>query len=257
MLHYLLLALLVSLAINCTLFLFAYRLKTDKLTDASYALTFITLSVASFCLHQVSFSKLIYLLMITIWALRLGGFLLIRIWKTGTDRRFDDMRGKFWRLGKFWVLQALSVWIILLPALLLFFNSSVRLTAVSLVGTIIWLAGLGIEALADWQKYQFSNNPRNKGAWIETGIWKFSRHPNYLGEILVWIGVYLAVASSLSAGQLAVGILSPLFIMILLLFVSGIPLLEKSAQQRWGDNPRYQAYKKRTSILLLLPQKKS
>ncbi len=116
-----------------------------------------------------------------------------------------------------------------------------------------WTVGLIIETIADVQKIQFKNNPANKGKWIESGIWRYSRHPNYFGEIVVWIGVYIVAATSLPFVQAAIGLISPLFIIVLLLFVSGIPILEKSADKRWGNDPAYKKYKKRTSLLIPLP----
>lgn len=244
----------VSLLLNIVLFLIAFRFQTDRLTDASYAITFITLACYGL-LAGADTAKVVLVCMITLWALRLGGFLLYRIWHTGVDHRFDEVRNNFFSFAKFWVAQGISVWVILLPALMALLSDSMTFTAVSFAGVLIWATGLLIEATADWQKYQFSQKPTNKNKWIETGIWRYSRHPNYFGEILVWIGVYLFVVSSLTPLQALIGLVSPLFIMCLLLFVSGIPILEKSADKRWGDNKKYREYKQQTSILLPLPRK--
>ncbi len=97
---------------------------------------------------------------------------------------------------------------------------------------------------------------KNKGTWIDTGIWRYSRHPNYFGEILVWIGLYIYAVPVLALPANLVALISPLLIMCLLLFVSGIPLLEKSANERWVNIPAYQRYKRRTSILVPLPLKR-
>lgn len=252
----LLIALGASLFLNIVLFLIAFKFQTDKLTDASYAITFIVL--ACFGLFSgADVAKIVLVCMVTLWALRLGGFLLFRIWRTGVDHRFDGMRDNFFAFAKFWVAQGISVWVILLPALMALFSDTMVFTTLSFIGVIIWGAGLLTEAIADWQKYQFTQNPANKNKWIEIGIWRYSRHPNYFGEILVWIGVYLFVFSSLTPLQAVIGLASPLFIIILLLFVSGIPILEKSADKRWGKNKKYQEYKKQTSILVPLPRKSS
>lgn len=252
----LLLAMLgVSLAINIAMFLVAYKYKTDKLTDISYAVTFVVLAVVALFIGQSDFMKYVLVAMISVWACRLGGFLLIRVWRTGRDSRFDDMRDDFVKFGRFWVAQAVSVWAILLPSIFVLTGGAMQFGAVAIAGFVIWMVGLMCEATADWQKYRFSQDPANKNKWIATGIWRYSRHPNYFGEIMVWVGVYLFVFASLEGWMLWVGLVSPLFIASLLLFVSGIPILEKSADQRWGNDPKYQAYKRRTSILVPMPPK--
>jgi len=124
-----------------------------------------------------------------------------------------------------------------------------------IVGVVLWLIGLVVEAVADWQKFQFIQNKKNKDKWIQSGIWKYSRHPNYFGEIMVWFGVYVFVVSGLTGSEQLFAMASPLFITFLLLFVSGVPLLEKSADAKWGKEPAYKKYKKSTSILLPLPPK--
>lgn len=241
--------LLISLGINFLMFLPAFYFKTDKLTDISYAATFIAIALFMVFNTEITFGKTILLLMIITWAVRLGGYLLMRIRKIGRDKRFDDMRESFLRFGRFWVLQAVSVWVIMISSTL-FFANTLNLTTLSLVGFIVWLAGLLIEGFADYQKFKFSNNPNNKGKWIEEGLWKYSRHPNYLGEIMVWVGVYLFAYPSLSGMEILVGLASPVFIIVLLLFVSGIPILEKSSDKKWGDRKDYQDYKKRVGVLL-------
>lgn len=244
-----LLYLFVALVINLVLFLIAYRKQTDKLTDITYSFTFIFLLVISFFLHSFSLVKVVLLLMVVIWALRLGGFLWIRINRMGTDERFDEMRTDFWSFGKFWLLQGFSVFVISIPSLFFMRSSFEEVSAVTIIGFFIWLTGFALETIADFQKFQFKSNPQNKGKWISSGLYQYMRHPNYLGELLVWYGIYLFVLPALTNIQLLVGLLSPLFITILLLFVSGIPLLEKSAQKKWGSDEAYLAYKNKTGKL--------
>ncbi len=254
MLTFLLSALLISLGINGLLFLIAYRFQSDKLTDASYALSFLALVAYSFSQSQLNSYVLIGLILVTVWALRIGGFLLYRVVKTGKDRRFDGLRENFWKIGKFWLAQAMAVWVLMIPIMLVFQQGETMLS-IAYIGVIIWLVGLVIETLADAQKYRFTQNPKNTGKWIDRGIWQYSRHPNYFGEILVWFGIYLFAIPALSVPQTAVGAISPIFIIVLLLFVSGIPILEKSADKKWGKQKAYQDYRRRTSILILLPKK--
>lgn len=257
MITYLLATLGVSLAINMVMFLVAYKYQTDKLTDASYAITFIVLVGYGLATGAYDIDKLLLAATIVLWALRLGSFLLIRIWKTGVDHRFDDMRNDFRKFAGFWFLQAISVWVILIPSLLAFNQADIVPTWLAAFGLLITGVGFWIETTADLQKYKFSQVKANKGKWIDTGLWKYSRHPNYFGEILVWVGIYLYVLPSLPPVLALVGLVGPLFIISLLLFVSGIPPLEKSANERWGKDKNYQEYKRRTSILVPLPPRKS
>ena len=107
-----------------------------------------------------------------------------------------------------------------------------------------------MESIADHQKYRFRDDPKNKNKWITHGLWQYSRHPNYFGEILVWTGIYLFAFPHLPYNHRLLGIISPLYIFCLLYFVSGVPMLERSANKRWGKDPAYQAYKKKTKVLI-------
>lgn len=239
-----------SVGVNMLMFFPAYFLKTDKLTDISYALTFIALAIFGLTNHAVTFPSLVLATMIFTWAIRLGSYLLNRIRKIGKDKRFDERREKFWSFATFWLLQGVTVWVVLLPSNLFFGNDVESLPTVAYLGSLIWLIGLIIEALSDKQKYDFINDPKNKGKWVNTGLWKYSRHPNYFGEILLWIGVYIFTIFGLSQTQTLIGLLGPLYIAVLIIFVSGIPLLEKSAEKKWGEDKNYQKYKNTTGVLV-------
>ena len=249
-----LITLFFSIGINILMFIPAYIFKTDKLTDISYAVTFAAIAIYGFVLNTITIASIILFLMILIWSIRLGSYLLIRINKMGKDSRFDGMREDFFRFLKFWFFQGLTVFVILLPSIL-FFNNENELPFYAYIGAVIWLIGILIEGIADYQKYKFINNPSNKGKWIETGLWKYSRHPNYFGEILLWLGVYIFVFSGLTTLQALIGIVSPLYIFFIIVFISGIPLLEKGADKRWGEDEKYKEYKDKTSILIPLPRK--
>ena len=237
---------LFSIGFNLLMFIPAYLYKTDKLTDISYSLTF--LAIATYVLFKEEFyiEKLVVFAMIAIWAIRLGGYLLNRIHKMGRDKRFDEMRSKFWSFFGFWLLQGISVFIISIPSAFFLLSKDVSFTSISFFGIFIWAAGLLIEAFADNQKFQFKLKEANANKWPEHGLWKYSRHPNYLGEILVWIGLFITSFQALSQNQAIIGLISPLFIIILLLFISGIPLLEQKHQEKWGNSLAYQTYKKTT-----------
>jgi steroid 5-alpha reductase family enzyme len=247
--------LVLSLVINALMFLIAFRLRSDKLTDVSYALTFIILASFDIARATCNYYSLIGISLIYLWSLRIGGFLLYRVIRAGRDRRFDDIREHFWQFAKFWLGQAVTVWILMVPAGLgLATHNTWHTTAI--IGIIVWLTGFVLEAVADLQKYRFTHTPANKDHWIDSGVWHYSRHPNYLGEILVWVGIYAYLVPALSPVNRLISVISPLFITVLLLFVSGIPILEKSADRRWGSEPAYRDYKRTTSLLVPLPKKR-
>ncbi|GAC1372531.1 MAG: DUF1295 domain-containing protein [Candidatus Saccharimonadales bacterium] len=252
---YLLITFAVSLGLNLAMFLIAYRLGTDKLTDISYSLTFILLAAYGLITAPVTPYRVLILALVVIWGLRLGSFLFSRVLRKGRDSRFDDMRGDFPKFAGFWVLQGVTVWVVLIPALLALRTSHATISLLAWLGALIWATGVIVESIADYQKDRFSQNTANQGRYISSGIWSWSRHPNYFGEILVWVGVYLAAVTSLNAPAALIGLVSPLFITVLLLFVSGIPILEKNADAKWGSEPEYQNYKRRTSLLIPLPPK--
>lgn len=232
------------------MFIPAYLLKTDRLTDISYSLTFIFVALVSYFKSSRAEAHSLALMLILLWATRLGGFLFIRINKIKVDHRFDEMRHRPWAFFRFWFFQGLTVFVVLLSALLLWNVKNTTLSIVSWVGVAIFITGLALEAFADAQKFKF-NNKKTKDAWIDQGVWRISRHPNYLGEVLVWVGVYLFAYTSLSTAGRFVAMASPIYIAAILLFFSGVPLLEKSADKKWGSSPDYRQYKK--SVPLLIP----
>lgn len=249
--------LLFVLALNFVGFLVAFRFKTDKLTDISYALSFAGIAGYGAYTENLSSAQWLVFGLVMLWAARLGSFLLYRVHVVGRDQRFDEMRKSFWLFGRFWILQGLTAWVVMLPASYLFQSGiDTNFHTVTVVGAAVALFGIAYEAMADWQKFQFNQNKKNKGKWIESGLWKNSRHPNYFGEITVWYGVYTACLPWLTDKQAYISIVSPLTIVVLLVAVSGIPILEKSADNRWGKDKKYIEYKKRTSVLVPLPRKK-
>jgi steroid 5-alpha reductase family enzyme len=188
--------------------------------------------------------------MITIWGLRLSGYLFYRIIKTKKDNRFDGIRNNFFKFAGFWSIQTLIIFLIMIPVIILLNNKAyIPLSTLNIIGFFIWCSGFIIEAIADQQKFSFRNNPKNKNKWIETGLWRNSRHPNYFGEILCWIGVFIYVIPVLN--NLAwISIISPISIIVTLLFFSGIPPLEKRSDKEYCKNPKYIEYKKNTSVLI-------
>lgn len=251
----LILAFIIIFLIQLFFFVFAATFQTDKLTDLAYGITFVIVSIFFLILGpSAGIVPKILTLMITIWGLRLTGFLFIRILSIGKDSRFDKIRGNPVKFGGFWFLQTASIWIIILPTtILLSSNFTFNLNLLAMFGIIVWLVGFAVETISDQQKSLFRKNPENKGKFIQSGLWKYSRHPNYFGEILVWWGIFFTTLSFLRGWEY-LAIASPLFISFLLIFVSGIPPLEKKADEMFGNNSEYQDYKSKTPILIPLPK---
>ena len=235
----------IALALNMTGFLVAYVLRSDKLTDFSYGATFFILALLG--LAYAPFpddQRVLGFGLVALWSVRLAGFLLLRIIKNKKDKRFDGVRENFWKFGMFWFFQGITAWLILLPVLIMDANHYISLRGISYIGILVWMIGLTIETLADLEKFLFNQKPSNKNKWIDEGLWHYSRHPNYLGEILVWAGTYIFAISALSGGQKLIGLISPIYITFLLVFITGIPRLEKSADQKWAEYAGYKEYKK-------------
>jgi len=206
----------MTLGINLIMFIPAYLFKTDKLTDISYSITFVVVAIFGLMQSSMNLAHILLFLMIFIWAFRLGTYLLLRIRKIGKDNRFDSMRESIVKFGSFWVLQGITVFVVLIPSTYFYNSNFEKFNLLSYLGLLIWILGMLIESIGDYQKTKFINNPINKGKWVNTGFWKYSRHPNYLGEILVWIGVYLFILPALNNGQALIGLISPVFITTLL-----------------------------------------
>lgn len=252
MLNDLLLTLLVSLGIQAVLFAFAATLKTDKVTDLSYGLTFVVLAGWLLLKGDVSAAAQVALAaMVIVWGVRLAGYLFYRIMTIGRDARFDGIREHFWPFFKFWFGQGVAVWVIMLPVTI-WFSRPGPWNLLMTIGLVIWAAGLIVETIADAQKFVAKQTPGGGDRWVDTGLWSLSRHPNYFGEMLCWWGVYVFVVIDLGVWN-SLGILGPVSITYILLKVTGIPTLEKSAKKKWGDNPDYQAYVARTRRLVPLP----
>lgn len=248
-----LLSFAIALAVNGAFFAFAAARRTDVVTDLSYSLTFALLAVVLLFAGAAEPVQLVASLLVLVWAARLGIYLFRRIMRTKVDHRFDGMRDQPLRFARFWLLQAITVAVVMLPvSYLLDQDDPPGLGAWSIAGAAVWLVGLLIEAVADAQKAAFRAKEENRGRFVASGLWRYSRHPNYFGEILVWWGLFLYVVPALHGAAFAV-VIGPVFITLLLLFVSGIPLLEKSADEKYGSDAAYRDYKRRTSILVPLP----
>jgi len=239
-------------------FIPAYLRQTESFYDLTGSLTFITVTIAAVVLTPTKDARSYLLLgMISLWAIRLGSFLFGRVRVVGEDRRFRELKTSFSRFLLTWTLQGLWVAFSLATALAAITASKkVELGVFAWVGLVVWLFGFVVEIIADRQKDQFRRDLANKGGFIHRGLWSWSRHPNYFGEIVLWIGVAIIALPTLG-GWSWLTLISPVFITILITRVSGIPMLETRANEKWGGQPGYEAYKARTSILIPLPPAKS
>ena len=246
-------ALAVGLAylIQWLVFIPAFLYQTEKFFDLTGSLTYISVTlIAVFLSPVVDGRSLLLLALVIIWAARLGIFLFTRIRKAGKDSRFDEIKPNFWRFLNTWTIQALWVSFTLAAALVAITTTYRKgLGLFALIGFLIWGFGFVFEVVADAQKSRFRAEPQNKGKFIDTGLWARSRHPNYFGEIVLWIGVAV-IALPVLQGWQWIALISPLFVTFLLTRVSGVPMLEKSADEKWGGQPEYEAYKTRTPVLI-------
>ena len=246
-------ALCVALAfvLQWAVFVPAWLWRTERYFDLAGSGTFLTLIILAASARGAPDPRsLAIAAMVAIWALRLGAFLFARIRRQGFDRRFDRIRRDAARFFLTWTLQGLWVSLTLASAL----GAVTAATAVPLgwpaaAGVALWGAGFFVEVAADAQKRRFRMEAANAGRFIATGLWARCRHPNYLGEILLWTGVAVTAAPALD-GWRYVTLVSPVFVWLLLTRVSGIPLLEAQADRKWGADPAYRAYKARTPVLV-------
>lgn len=242
-------SILTVIIINAIGLIWGYTQQSDKATDLFYSLSFAALTIVLWFTAADSLMHHLLLGMILLWSFRLGSYLFKRIHAMGKDDRFDKMRKQFIRFAGFWTLQALSVLILSIPIIIIYQKANIEFGAVHLLGIGIWAVGLLIETLADQQKFAFRQNSANDGKFIQTGLWKQLQHPNYFGEILCWVGIFVCAIPSLENWEW-LAIISPLWISFLLVFLSGIPLLQKASQKKYGALESYQTYQKNTPLLV-------
>lgn len=232
-------------------FLPSFRFQTEKLFDLTGSLTYITITLLLLLLTPAPDARsLLLALLIVLWAVRLGSFLFLRILRAGRDDRFETLKPSFWRFLNVWTLQGL--WVSFTAGAGWAAISSperLPLDVFALTGGLLWVMGFVFEVVADEQKRRFQADPANRGRFICSGLWRLSRHPNYFGEILLWVGVAI-IALPVLSGWRALTLLSPVFVAFLLTRISGIPLLEQRADSKWGGQPDYEEYKRRTPLLI-------
>ena len=246
---------LISFTIHLIIFIPSAIMKNEKFYDFTGMIAY--LSIIMFAIqqkyiqiHSIDIYSLVLSLLISIWTLRLGIFLFYRVLKVGEDIRFKDVKNNALKFFVWFSISSLWVSLTTMAAMNVVtsknYNKDLTLLC---IGTIIWIIGFLFEIISDYQKIKFKNNASNKNKFIDSGLWSISRHPNYFGEIILWIGIYIITLPSTS-GLEYLGIISPLFVIVLLNKVSGINLLEASADKKWGSSKEYQKYKKITPKLI-------
>ena len=247
-------AVLIAFIIQWVLFVPAFLFKTEKFYDISGSFTYISIIsyvyYQSYLLKGFNLGNLILVFFIGFWAVRLGSFLFLRIHKAGEDKRFRLIKRSPTQFFMTWTFQ--GMWVSLCSACALTAMASDQGLIINnwfYIGSFLFLFGLAIEIIADYQKTIFRKDEKNKDNFIKTGLWALSRHPNYLGEIILWLGVSVISFSSLSDWQY-ITLISPIFTYLLLVHVSGVRILESNGKKKWGHLKNYNEYIDKTPMLL-------
>ena len=239
---------LLIFSIQWICFIPAFIFQTEKFFDLMGSITYLTAILTVLYITDTrNISDYIIVACIVLWAIRLGSFLFMRIHKAGEDRRFRDIKPNFTRFFMTWTLQGMWVSMCLL-CVITAISSGIITNSIFYIGLVIFIAGFAIEVVADNQKTVFRKNIANKDKFISTGLWAYSRHPNYFGEILLWFGIAIMSFSSLNGLQYLT-LISPIFLYILLVYISGIRILENNGYKKWGHLESYKEYLQNTPRL--------
>ena len=234
----------------------AYVFQTEKFYDLTGSLTYLSVTwyaliLASGDFANANLANTVIVLLISLWALRLGSFLFMRIHKDGEDKRFRTIKPSATQFFMTWTLQGLWVSLCSMCALTaISSDTGVVVNAMFYFGLGLFVLGFSTEIVADNQKSKFRSFPENRDKFITTGLWAKSRHPNYFGEIVLWAGIAVMSFSSLEGWQYLT-LISPIFTYILLVYVSGVRMLEARADIKWGHDENYKKYKSNTPVLWL------
>lgn len=238
--------------IQVLVFLPSYWAQTEHFYDLTGGITYLSTMGYMAFRHQTIFGEwdlrsLVLTALIGIWAIRLSSFLFTRVKRVGKDGRFDTLKTSFTQFLLTWMLQGLWVFMCTYPALIALASPSKKENTFLAIGALVWVVGWIYEVIADRQKTAFNKDPKNTGKFINIGVWKQSRHPNYVGELVLWTGITI-IAAPVYQGSQWVALITPVFVYWLLNKVSGVNLLEARADKKWGEDPAYQTYKKHTPI---------
>lgn len=240
----------VAFLLQWCAFAYAWKSKSERFFDLVGSATFISVVLISLLMSKSSLGLLDVVLSISVivWALRLGVFLAVRVHAVGSDRRFGAIKQDFLWFFMTWTLQ--GTWVVVTAAAttaVVGDGIAQPIGLVELIGLCVWLIGFSVEVVADEQKKKFRR--AGSDSFVSTGLWRRSRHPNYFGEILLWTGLALAALPSLEGWRYGT-LFSPVFVWMLLMKVSGAPMLEAKADRRWGGEPSYEEYKNKTPLLV-------
>ena len=243
--------LLIAVLLQVIFFIPSYLLKTEKYYDLVGSLTYITTtSLAYFSVENKTMIDSIIYFYVMVWALRLGIYLFRRVRNDGKDVRFEKAKRHFFWFLQYWIGQALWVSLTACAAIIAILSPEEdTLPVLAMVGMALWLSGFAIESISDYQKRVFRKENNPSEAFIHTGLWSRSRHPNYFGEITLWTGVAVIALNTLT-GIEYITLISPVFVYILLTRMSGVNLLERIAEERYGHLEEYQRYKRNTPVLV-------
>jgi len=248
------LVVIVAFGVNIAAFIPSFFAGTEHYYDLTGSLTYISVTVlALLTADDLDARSILAGVMILVWAGRLGSFLFRRIRGAGKDGRFDQIKKSFVRFLMAWMIQGL--WVSLTAGAALAAITSGAKTSfgvLGILGLLIWIGGFAIEVISDSQKSAFKKDSANDGKFINVGLWRWSRHPNYFGEIMLWTGMAVMVLPALQGWQYFT-LISPLFVATLLMKVSGVPMLERRADKKWGGQDDYEEYKANTPVLALRP----
>ena len=248
----------IGFILHWLIFIPSYIYQTEHYFDLIGSISYISIVLFTFlALNNLDVRSILIGLLILVWAVRLGSFLFIRVKRDGKDNRFTVMKTKFWWFLFTWTIGGLWVFITMAAGLAAMTSAKVvPLGWFALIGIFLWLEGFLVEVVADHQKNRFRSKKENQGRFINEGLWSFSRHPNYYGEITLWLGIAFIAFPVLQGWQLLT-LISPIFVYILLTRISGVTMLERRADKKWGDDPEYQRYKETTSSLIPMFKKKN
>jgi len=243
-----------AFAINWIVFIPSNAAKTEHYFDLTGSVTYITvIALGALLAGDLDARAVVVTTMVLVWAVRLGSFLFRRVRRDGRDGRFDTIKVDPLRFLMTWTLQGLWVLLTVGCALAIVTGEERQeFGLLAIVGTLLWLVGFAFEVVADGQKSAFKQDPSNEGRFISSGLWAWSRHPNYFGEIVLWLGIAIIAVPVLS-GWRWVTLVSPVFVVVLLTRISGIPMLERRGAKRWGDEPEYQEYVRDVPVLIPRP----
>ena len=231
----------------------AILFKTEKFYDLTGSITYVlTTAVSLYRAPSINGRMMLMAVCMWSWSLRLGTFLFSRIQRDGEDKRFRQAKSNGVIFMLFWIIQALWIFFNSLPMMLLSKRTYLpdRVTFCDHVAVIVWCGGFLMEAVADEQKRRFRLRRRSSSDFIATGLWKYSQHPNYFGEIMLWCGLAALAMQNMTLFDGCCAALAPVCTTFLLTCVSGIPTLDKQASKKWKGNEAYLKYKTTTSVLI-------